>query len=125
MSHLVPESIKNAVMGSGSVKLTQLEANTQDVSQKDRITSDFGTLQTNTDDWLRVNKPDQIGPMLLEDGFAREKVCSAVSMEARNPLTEIGVRSTGSIMSAFLSVLSTLVALAHSESLLSLNLPRT
>ncbi|KAK0386017.1 hypothetical protein NLU13_5854 [Sarocladium strictum] len=74
MSNLVPESIKNAVMGTGSAKITQLEAHTQDVTQDDRITADFGTRQTNTDDWLRVNRPDGIGPSLLEDSFAREKI---------------------------------------------------
>lgn len=75
MSHLVPESIKQAIMGPGNAKVTQLEAHTQDVTQEDRITSDFGTRLNTTDDWLRVNRDDQIGPMLLEDGFSREKVC--------------------------------------------------
>jgi catalase len=74
MSHLVPESIKTAIMGTESAKIAQMEANTQDVAQNDRITSDWGTRQSNTDDWLRVNRDDQIGPMLLEDGFGREKV---------------------------------------------------
>lgn len=75
MSHLVPDSIKTAIMGTESAKIAQMEANTQDVTQNDRITSDWGTRQSNTDDWLRVNRDDQIGPSLLEDGFGREKVC--------------------------------------------------
>lgn len=73
----MPESVKQAVMGSnggGNVKLEQLATNMVEPSQKTRITTDFGTKQTNTDDWLRVNSSEQTGPMLLEDGFAREKV---------------------------------------------------
>ena len=63
-------------MGSkaSQAKAEQLAANTVEPTKNDRITADFGTKQTNTDDWLRVNKEDQIGPSLLEDPFAREKV---------------------------------------------------
>ena len=88
MSHLVPESIKTAIMGTESAKIAQMEANTQDVAQNDRITSDWGTRQSNTDDWLRVNRDDQIGPALLEDGFAREKVCGPVEAHQIRALTD-------------------------------------
>ncbi|RSM13104.1 Catalase-1 [Fusarium oligoseptatum] len=55
-------------MGSKSDKIDQLK------TTMSRITSDFGTKQSNTDNWLRVNRKDQTGPMLLEDTFSREKI---------------------------------------------------
>lgn len=63
-------------MGSkgSEAKATQLAADTVEPTKDTRITSDFGTKQSNTDDWLRVNSEDQTGPMLLEDGFSREKI---------------------------------------------------
>ncbi|KAK7420385.1 catalase 1 [Neonectria punicea] len=60
--------------GGANAKHDQLAASMVEPSDKTRITSDFGTKQSNTDDWLRVNSPDKTGPMLLEDGFAREKI---------------------------------------------------
>lgn len=77
MAQILPESIKKAIMGSTGTKNEHLAANTVEPTQGTRITSDFGTKQTNTDDWLRVNSKDQLGPMLLEDNFAREKVSIA------------------------------------------------
>lgn len=76
MSHIVPDSIKTIVMGSkgSEAKTTQLEAVTVEPNENSRITSDSGTKQSNTDNWLRVNNEKQTGPMLLEDSFAREKV---------------------------------------------------
>ncbi|KAK5989720.1 Catalase-1 [Cladobotryum mycophilum] len=73
MSHIA-QSLKQAVMGSPGVKAEQLTADMVEPTKESRITSDFGTKQTNTDDWLRVNRDDQIGPMLLEDPFGREKI---------------------------------------------------
>lgn len=62
--------------GAKSQKIADLSAATKDVHDKNwRITSDWGTKQTNTDDWLKVANEDKTGPMLLEDPFAREKVC--------------------------------------------------
>lgn len=77
MSHIVPETVKQAVMGGhggSQAKATQLAANTVEPTKDTRITSDFGTKQNNTDDWLKVTTEDHTGPMLLEDGFAREKI---------------------------------------------------
>lgn len=76
MSHIVPDSVKQAVMGGkgAQAKATQLAANTVEPTKDTRITTDFGTKQTNTDDWLRVNTEDDIGPSLLEDNFGREKI---------------------------------------------------
>lgn len=53
----------------------QLKQHIKEADPKSRITSDYGVKQSNTDDWLRVTREDQIGPMLLEDPFGREKVC--------------------------------------------------
>ncbi|KEY72471.1 hypothetical protein S7711_05146 [Stachybotrys chartarum IBT 7711] len=74
MSHLVPEYVKQAFSGDAGAKISQLSANTVEPSKSTRITSDFGTKQTNTDDWLKVVKDDHTGPMLLEDPFGREKI---------------------------------------------------
>ncbi|KAL7930310.1 catalase-like domain-containing protein [Trichoderma chlorosporum] len=74
MSNIIPPSVKQAVMGHKAAKTDQLAAHTVEPTKDSRITADFGTKQTNTDDWLRVNSKDQIGPMLLEDPFGREKI---------------------------------------------------
>ncbi|KAL6833606.1 catalase-like domain-containing protein [Trichoderma sp. SZMC 28015] len=74
MSNIIPSSVKQAVMGHKAAKTDQLAAHTVEPTKDSRITSDFGTKQTNTDDWLRINSKDQIGPMLLEDPFGREKI---------------------------------------------------
>lgn len=70
------EKAKN-MTGAESAKIAQLASDTKDVHDKSwRITSDYGVKQTNTDEWLKVATGDKQGPMLLEDHFAREKVCS-------------------------------------------------
>lgn len=74
MSNIVPETVKKAFKGQGAAKEQQLAADTVEPTKNSRLTTDFGTKMTNTDDWLRVNREDQIGPMLLEDGFSREKI---------------------------------------------------
>ncbi|KAM3458608.1 hypothetical protein MY3296_000366 [Beauveria thailandica] len=61
-------------MKAAQVKAEQLSSNTVEPSQGSRITSDFGTKQSNTDDWLRVANGDKTGPSLLEDVFGREKI---------------------------------------------------
>lgn len=61
-------------MKAAQVKAEQLSSNTAEPSKESRITSDFGTKQSNTDDWLRVANGDKTGPSLLEDVFAREKI---------------------------------------------------
>lgn len=39
-----------------------------------RITTNYGVKQSNTDDWLRVASEDHTGPDLLEDHASREKI---------------------------------------------------
>ncbi|KAK8173385.1 catalase-like domain-containing protein [Phyllosticta citrichinensis] len=61
-------------MGFGS-KNADLARSTKDYhDQSNRITSDWGVKENNTDDWLKVATEDKTGPQLLEDGFAREKI---------------------------------------------------
>ncbi|EFY88495.1 catalase [Metarhizium acridum CQMa 102] len=61
-------------MTTKTAKADQLEASVVQPTPEDRITADFGTRQSNTDDWLRVSSDKTTGPMLLEDAFAREKI---------------------------------------------------
>jgi catalase len=70
------ERAQHAIAGGASdAKAAQLSTVTKDVHSGNwRITSDFGTKQTNTDDWLKAASEDKTGPALLEDGFAREKI---------------------------------------------------
>jgi catalase len=67
---------QHVVMGSGDAKSAQLAKSTVTPDAESRMTSDYGVRQSNADDWLRVATDDRIGPMLLEDPFAREKVCT-------------------------------------------------
>ncbi|KAH7329533.1 catalase-like domain-containing protein [Stachybotrys elegans] len=74
MSKLVPESVKEAFQGQAGAKLKQINESAIQPTEDSRITSDFGTKQNSTDDWLKVVNNDHTGPMLLEDPFAREKI---------------------------------------------------
>lgn len=69
------DKAKKMASGEKEGKISQLDTISQDVTKNDRLTSDFGVKQGNTDDWLRVTTNDRTGPMLLEDSVAREKVC--------------------------------------------------
>ncbi|KAH7041500.1 catalase [Microdochium trichocladiopsis] len=60
--------------GEKGAKLAQLEHNTQTVSKDDRLTTDWGVRQPQTDNWLGVHTDDKTGPLLLEDSVAREKI---------------------------------------------------
>lgn len=61
-------------MTTKAAKADQLKASMVQPTKMDRITADFGTKQSNTDDWLRISTNDKTGPMLLEDTFGREKI---------------------------------------------------
>lgn len=60
---------------SDNKKIDDLEKDTVLPTDQDRITSEFGVRQANTDNWLSASTADKKGPALLEDQFAREKVC--------------------------------------------------
>jgi catalase len=68
------DKVKNMVAGEKGRKIAQLGSVTQSVTKDDRITTDFGVKQSTADDWLRANSGDRIGPALLEDSYARERV---------------------------------------------------
>lgn len=74
------QKVKNMVGGEKGRKVADLDAVSQTVSPKDRITSDFGVKIGNVDEWLRVSNEDKTGPMLLEDTFARERVGRATGL---------------------------------------------
>ena len=69
------QKAQHVIMGStGGDKLNDLKQETKDMSDKGRLTTDYGVKQMTADDWLRVVNKDKTGPMLLEDPFARERV---------------------------------------------------
>lgn len=74
------DKVKNMVAGEGGKKIAQLESVTQSVSTSDRITTDYGVKQSTADLSLRVNNDDNIGPALLEDSYARERVFDLFSI---------------------------------------------
>lgn len=78
MAGLVPETMQkvtHAVLGAREGdKLKDLAHDTKDVTDKDRLTTDYGVKQATADDWLKVASKDKAGPLLLEDPFARERV---------------------------------------------------
>lgn len=90
-------------MASKQDKVNQLEAVAVKPTEKSRITADFGTKQTNTDDWLRVSTDKSTGPMLLEDAFGREKVRSSFHMLRLNHTYTVR-RFIDLTMNEFLSV---------------------
>lgn len=116
----VAEKAKD-MTGAKSQKVADLAANTKDVHDKSwRITSDYGVKQNNTDDWLKVASEDKQGPMLLEDHFAREKVCSEGTL--CHGMTDSACRSIVSTTSVFQNVSCTLAARALLASSRSSNL---
>jgi len=68
------QKAQQAVMGHKGDKTTDLAQETKEMSNKDRLTTDYGVKQTSADDWLRVVSNDKTGPALLEDPFARERI---------------------------------------------------
>lgn len=73
--HKAQKAVQNA--SSGSKKAVDLERDISDIHTKLPLTSDHGVRIPNTDQWLRVigeDKNHSIGPTLLEDQLAREKV---------------------------------------------------
>ncbi|KAK4143166.1 catalase-like domain-containing protein [Dichotomopilus funicola] len=78
MAGFVPDSVQkvaHAALGSREGdKLKDLAKDTKDISEKDRLTTDYGVKQSTADDWLKAVSPNQAGPLLLEDPFARERI---------------------------------------------------
>ena len=55
-------------------KLVDLEANTVDSTSKKPQATDHGVGITDPDHWLHAGSDQQVGPSLLEDQIAREKI---------------------------------------------------
>ncbi|KAI0181186.1 catalase [Hypoxylon sp. FL1284] len=68
------QKVKSMVGGEKGRKVADLDAVSQTVSPKDRITSDFGVKMNSVDNWLGVTSEEKQGPLLMEDSFARERV---------------------------------------------------
>lgn len=70
------EKLQETLNGSQEgVKLASMAKDMKNVHDpQNRITTDYGVKQTNTDDWLKVSSEGKTGPMLLEDHAAREKI---------------------------------------------------
>ncbi|KAI1435765.1 catalase [Xylaria sp. CBS 124048] len=66
--------VRSMVKGDEGPKVAQMEADTSAVTKDDRITTDYGVKEPTADEWLRVHHPEQTGPMLLEDSYARERI---------------------------------------------------
>ena len=75
------QKVVNMTGAQTNAKLADLAKDTYNYSEDKnaRITTDFGTKVSNTDDWLTASNDDHVGPSLLEDFHAREKVSSPVS----------------------------------------------
>lgn len=73
MSTIVARA-EHAVKGSQGDKIKDLAQETKEISNKDRLTTDYGVKQSTADDWLKITGEDKQGPALLEDPFARERV---------------------------------------------------
>ncbi|KAK3357793.1 catalase-like domain-containing protein [Lasiosphaeria hispida] len=77
MASIIPDTFhkaQSAIMGSKDDKISDLSQDTKQMSEKGRLTTDYGVKQTTADDWLKVVSEDKTGPMLLEDPFARERI---------------------------------------------------
>ncbi|KAG9560716.1 CAT2 catalase, partial [Aureobasidium melanogenum] len=73
----IADTVKQAVTGSPfeNAKVAAMSDNMKNyMDSNNRITTDYGVKQTNTDDWLRVASGDKTGPALLEDHASREKI---------------------------------------------------
>nr|GAT50676.1 predicted protein [Mycena chlorophos] len=64
---------KITVSSSGD-KFATMARDTKEVSDKDRLTTDYGVRQGNNDDWLKAVSDLHTGPMLMEDAYGREKI---------------------------------------------------
>ncbi|KAK6077916.1 catalase [Seiridium cupressi] len=68
------QKVEDTMAGQKGAKSAQLERDSIAPTKDDRITTDFGVKQGNTDDWLKATNGESSGPSLLEDSFAREKI---------------------------------------------------
>ena len=60
---------------AGNKKVADVKKDFVEQTNKTKLTSDFGVKEPDTDNWLSASTNGRQGPLLLEDNFAREKVC--------------------------------------------------
>lgn len=70
----VSEAVSATMASNKKVDALKRE-NFREVSDNTPLTNDHGVKQANTDIWLSASVDERKGPQLLEDNFAREKVC--------------------------------------------------
>lgn len=68
------QKVQDTMAGQKAAKTAQLAQDTVTPGKNDRITTDYGVKQGNTDDWLKATNGDTSGPSLMEDSHAREKI---------------------------------------------------
>lgn len=76
-SKFIPATLKkaeNMMTTERGSKAAQFERDAVTPTPDDRMTTDFGVRQGNTDDTLAIIGENGVGPQLLEDNFAREKI---------------------------------------------------
>lgn len=78
MSNIISQAGQKAkealTSAPSSKKVDDLKNEFKETDKNARLTTDYGVKQTTADDWLRIVSDDKIGPSLLEDPFARERV---------------------------------------------------
>ncbi|KAK9479571.1 catalase-like domain-containing protein [Lipomyces japonicus] len=79
MTSTAADSLRKAQQGPQHVasmnnKIADLKADTVDGYSKQSLTTDYGVQISNTDNWLKTVQDGHIGPSLLEDQIAREKI---------------------------------------------------
>ena len=68
------DSARGTVDAMGDVKIADLQRDTKDVNSGVKQTTDFGCPVSDLDNTLKIVNKDRIGPQLLEDHVARERV---------------------------------------------------
>lgn len=81
------ETLNGSAEGKKVAQIAQSSVNYHDESN--RLTTDAGVKVHDTDNWLRVSNEDKIGPALLEDNMAREKVCEVLPPLSSPPLPDL------------------------------------
>ncbi|EAA26998.1 catalase-1 [Neurospora crassa OR74A] len=78
MSNIISQAGQKAkealTSAPSSKKVDDLKNEFKETDKSARLTTDYGVKQTTADDWLRIVSDDKIGPSLLEDPFARERI---------------------------------------------------
>ncbi|TDL23686.1 catalase-domain-containing protein [Rickenella mellea] len=75
LASTVSAAAKRSLPGTtANQKLSDLSADTVDVNDSKGLTTDYGIKISDTDTWLKVTNGNTVGPNLLEDQIAREKI---------------------------------------------------